>query len=77
MIGSLITNIFLAGIFAHMSQWIHSMQFIIHLPILGVLVPSNVSAYLQSVVPIFTFDFLPSELTTEFVFDFDYPKQRE
>lgn len=47
-----------------------------HLPILGILVPSNVSAYFQSVVPLFTFDFLPSELTTEYVFDFDFPEQR-
>lgn len=44
---------------------------IIHIPILGVLVPSNVSAYLEAVVPFFTFDFLPAEATTSYVFDFD------
>ena len=47
------------------------MQLIIHLPIMQVIVPSNVSAYFEAVVPIFTFDFLPSSII-EFVFDFDF-----
>ena len=38
-------NSMIAGIFALMTMWVHSMQLIIHLPILQVIVPSNVSAY--------------------------------
>lgn len=72
---TLLINLMIAGIFAFMTMWIHSMQLIIHLPILQVIVPSNVSAYFEAVVPIFTFDFLPSSII-EFVFDFDYEAQR-
>ena len=69
-------NIMIVGVFAYMTMWIHSMQIIIHLPILHVIVPSNVSAYFEAVVPIFTFDFLPSSII-EFCFDFDYEGQRK
>ena len=46
------------------------MQIIIHLPIMQIIVPSNVSAYFEAVNPIFTFDFLPDSII-KFVFDFD------
>ena len=77
MFGTIVLNVFIAGAFARMAQWIASMQLIMHLPILQVIVPANVSAYFEAVVPLFTFDFLPSEITTAYVFDFDDLRQRE
>ena len=71
MFGTVVLNVLIAGAFARMAQWIASMQLIVHIPIMQVIVPANVSAYFEAVVPLFTFDFLPSEITTAYVFDFD------
>ena len=71
LIGSLLLNFVFAGAFTYMVQWIHSMQMIIHLPMMRIPVPSNVSAYFQTVVPVITFDVLPSDYTTELLLEFD------
>ena len=38
-------NLFFSAAFGYMLQWINSIQMIIHLPMMQVIVPGNVSAY--------------------------------
>ena len=38
-------NIFFAGAFGYMVQWMNSIQMVIHLPMMQIIVPGNVSAY--------------------------------
>ena len=44
---------------------------IIHLPMLMIIIPANVSAFFSKLIPIVTFDILDSSWTTEIIFEFD------
>ena len=44
---------------------------IIHLPMLMIIIPANVSAFFSKLIPIAMFDVLDSGWTTELVFEFD------
>ena len=44
---------------------------IIHLPMLWIIIPANVSAFFSRLIPVATFDILDSGWTTELVFEFD------
>jgi hypothetical protein len=44
--------------FSYMMMWMNSMQLITHLPMMQVIVPSNVSAFLQAILPVITFDII-------------------
>jgi len=58
LIISLILNYFMAAAFVYMMMWINSIQLVTHLPMLQVIVPSNVSAFLQAILPVITFDLI-------------------
>ena len=48
---------------------------IIHLPIMTVVVPANVSKFFKIMCPIATYDIIGSDLTTEKIFTFDFTRQ--
>lgn len=75
MIGTFLLNFVFAVAFTFMVQWIHSMQMIIHLPMMRIPVPSNASSYFQTIVPVITFDVMPSDYTTELFLEFDSHSQ--
>lgn len=61
----------MAGALSYMIGWINTLQIIIHLPMLKILVPANVSLFFQLVVPIVTFDVIPPEWSTEYIMEFE------
>jgi len=49
-------SLVVSGAMAWMLAWVNSLQMVIHLPMMHVLVPPNVSAAFSSILPIVTFD---------------------
>jgi len=66
-----IVNLIMAGALSFMIGWINTLQLIIHLPMLRILVPANVSVFFQTIIPIVTFDLIPPEWSTEYFLDFE------
>lgn len=64
-------QLFMAGALSFMIGWINTLQIIIHLPMLKILVPANVSLFFQLVIPIVTFDVIPPEWSTEYIMEFE------
>ena len=64
-------TMFLQGSGLYMLMMIRSLQIVLHLPILKVLVPSNVSMVFGLIVEVVMFDVLDPEWTTEYVLEFD------
>ena len=48
---------------------------IVHLPMLSIMMPANVSGFFSIILPIVTFDIIDPEWSTELLFDFDEPGQ--
>ena len=69
--GTIVLNVFMHSAFNQMCQWINSIQLIIHLPMLRILVPPSVTSFFEAIIPVFTFDILSSEWTSELVLTFD------
>ena len=67
-----IMNILLSGSMIYMSLFLRSIQIILHLPLLRILVPSNVGMVNEIIFPIAMFDVIDAEYSTKLVFDFDY-----
>ena len=44
----------------------------IHLPLIRILIPSNVNMVFSVLIPIVMFDIFDSEYTTEMLLEFDY-----
>ena len=61
----------MVGANCYMIGFIRSLQMIIHLPMLMIIMPANVSAFFCILIPIATFDVLDSGWTTELIFEFD------
>ena len=70
----LLINLFLNGVLQQMLQWLKAIQIVIHLPMLRILVPPNVSGLLEMVLPIITFDILEVSWTSGLLLEFDDPK---
>ena len=70
LVFAFIVNLVMAGALGHMIGWINTLQLIIHLPMLRILVPANVSVFFQTIIPIVTFDLIPPEWSTEYIMDF-------
>jgi len=51
---------------------IRSLQIVIHLPLIRILVPSNVNMVFSVVIPIVMFDIMETEYTSELFLEFDY-----
>ena len=74
LIISFIMNIFNKRALIQMITLIRSLQIIIHLPLIRILVPSNVNMIFSIVIPIVMFDILESDYTSELLLEFDYVK---
>lgn len=72
LIISLILNLFDRRAMMYMIALIRSLSVIIHLPLLRILIPSNVSLVFSIIIPIVMFDILDSDYSTELLLEFDY-----
>lgn len=72
-IAALILNLLMAGTgsLEYLVNMINSLQLVIHLPILHILVPSNVGFFFTLILPFVMFDIFDSEWTTEVIFEFN------
>lgn len=77
LIGTFVMNTMFPGAASLMVSWINSLQILIHLPMLYIIIPANVSQFFGVVIPIVTFDILDPEYTTMLVLDFDEDRQEE
>jgi hypothetical protein len=68
---ALIINFILDGASTYLMGMIRAMQMVLHLPMLRVLFPANVSALYSSILPFVMFEILDPEHSTELVLDFD------
>jgi hypothetical protein len=71
LIVAFVLNMLMSGALSYMIAWINTLQLIIHLPMMFIVVPSNVSAFLSIIIPIVTFDILESEQSTEHIMEFE------
>ena len=55
---SLFLNYFMDAAFTYFMMWINSIQLVTHLPMMMVIVPGNVSAFLEAILPVITFDLI-------------------
>mmetsp|Transcript_22772 Transcript_22772/g.35061 ORF Transcript_22772/g.35061 Transcript_22772/m.35061 type:complete len:197 (-) Transcript_22772:1108-1698(-) len=55
---------------------IRALQIVLHLPLVRVKVPANVSSLFQVLIPIAMFDVLDPDWTTKLIFTFDEEQQR-
>lgn len=53
---------------------LRALQIALHLPLLKIMVPSNVSMVFGYIIPVVGFDVLDPEWTTELVLSFDEEK---
>ena len=51
---------------------IRSLQIVIHLPLIRILMASNVNMVFSIIIPIVMFDLFDSEYTSELLLEFDY-----
>ena len=68
LIGTFSMNIIVAGAMNMMLAFLNALQMVIHLPMINVLVPSNVSLFNQLIIPIVMFDILDPEYTSKLMF---------
>jgi hypothetical protein len=59
----------------HFIEMINSLQLIIHLPIMNIIMPANVSTFFQAIVAIVNFDILSDFGIIEMMFNFDDEQQ--
>jgi hypothetical protein len=71
MFVSLGINLILSGGLSFLVGWVNSLQLIIHLPMLMILIPGNVSLFLSLILPIVQFDLIPPEYSYELFLEFD------
>ena len=77
LIFTFLMNLVLQGSMIYFTMMIRSMQLILHMPILKVLVPSNVSMIFGYIIPVVMFDIFDTSWTTEVVLEFDEDEQLE
>ena len=56
----------------YLVKLIRKLQIILHVPLIRILIPSNVNHVFTILFLIITYDVLPPEYTFELVLDFDY-----
>ena len=69
-----VLNIIVQGSGHYLTMLIRSLQIILHLPILKIIVPPNVSMVFGYMIKVVMFDIFDAEWTTELVLDFDHEK---
>ena len=71
LIATSFINVVFQGAMSQLLSFINSLQMLIHLPLLNIIMPANVSSFMQLLVPVVQFDILDSSWTTELIFEFD------
>jgi hypothetical protein len=71
MVASFTINLVMSGAMSFMLTWINSLQMVLHLPMMLILIPPNVSSFFSLILPVVQFDLLDPEWTTELIFKFD------
>ena len=69
---NLLIGLLLNNVLQYLVMFLNSLQMIIHLPMLQIIVPANVSGFFSLILPILTFDILDKEYLELFI-DFDEP----
>ena len=57
--------------FRYFNWYLRSLQIALHYPMMHIIVPANVSAFFEGLLPIIQFDILDPEWTTELWFKFN------
>jgi hypothetical protein len=65
----------LPGAMVYMIINLRTLQMILHLPLVKVIVPGNVSMFFQTMIPIAMFDIFETSYTTEVLLDFSEQQQ--
>lgn len=74
LVVTFILQFLLRGSGHYFTLLINSLQIVLHLPILKIIVPANVSMVYSYMIPVVMFDIFDTEWTTEVVLDFDDDK---
>lgn len=77
MIASFIMNTMMTGpSLYYFIAWVNTMQMVMHLPMLRPLLPPNVLSFIAVLLPVFNFDLITPEMSTDLVFEFEeYPDE--
>ena len=75
MVSTFILNVLFSGGMLYFLLLIRSLQIVLHIPMLKVILPGNVSLFFSQVISVAMFDILDSEWTTKNVFRFDEEQQ--
>jgi hypothetical protein len=75
MLISFLINLVLSGAMTFLVGWINSLQLIIHLPMMMILIPANVSIFFSLILPIVQFDVIPPEWSYELFLTFEEDNQ--
>ena len=72
-------NVFLPGGFKYMLFLIRTLQMILHLPMLSIPIPGNMSMFCNTVFPIVMFDVLEQieSVDASLIFEFDFEGQEK
>ena len=65
-------NFFVYGALSQILSMVNALQMVIVCNVFQILFPANVQFFFNTIMPIATFDFLPTDITTEKLFEFDY-----
>ena len=71
LVGSFVVNFFIAGSLSQLLAFINPLQLILHLPIMNVVVPTNVLSLFTVLIPIVMFDVLEGVEVIEDLFPTD------
>jgi len=77
VVGTFMLGFFVNLALSSMIMYLKSLQMIIHLPLMHILVPPNVSVFFAKIIPVVSFDVLDPAWTTELVLEFDDPVHRD
>jgi hypothetical protein len=71
MLISFAINLVLSGAMTYLIGFINSLQLIIHLPMMMIFIPANVSMFFSHILPIVQFDLIPPEYSYELFLTFE------
>jgi hypothetical protein len=62
------------GNFRYFMWYMRTLQYVVHLPMLHVVLPPNAMRYFEVIFPVITFNFIPKEYLSFKLFNFDHEK---
>ena len=77
MVITFVINFVFSGGMYYFLILVRSLQIVLHIPMLKVILPGNVSLFFGYVISVAMFDILDADWTTKYVFNFDEDKQEE